>query len=493
MGWTGRRSGGEDNSPTPGRQPGHNPVAARRPVHRSMRYQSVLTIPIELRRGARQPLYQQIAGQIETAAGEGRLVSGTALPSSRTLAGLLGVSRGVVAAAYDLLSARGRLAGRAGSGSYLVGPAAGPGEPSAARAPELVDLRPGGPGVDVFPVPAWRAAWRRASFRPPPAHPPPALGLPELRRAIAGHLRETRGLALAGCDLVVTAGTAPGLRAVLQALRLAGPQVAVEEPGPPALRRAVSPGLGDPSLLPVDRAGARVADLPPSCRAVVVSPDGHEPLGHIMSAERRAEAAAWAAETGGWLVEVACDTVFRPDAYRLPRLSTLAGGSTVVVGGFGTLLAPGIGLGYAVVPAALARRLARLVAGRGEQPPHILQLAIAELLTSGAVTRLMHQLGRAYRRKRRLVETALHPVARLAGLGAAGSAVLYLPGEQDGRYAARELHRRGVRVRALAAYHCPDRLPQPARSGLVIGYGHLPDPALRAGLAALARELAALA
>jgi DNA-binding transcriptional MocR family regulator len=54
------------------------------------------------------------------------------------------------------------------------------------------------------------------------------------------------------------------------------------------------------------------------------------------------------------------------------------------------------------------------------------------------------------------------------------------------------LRRRGLRVLPLASYHAADRPPAGARSGLVIGYGHLPGPVLRAGLARLARELAAL-
>lgn len=122
-----------------------------------MRYRAVLTIPIGLRRDGPQPLYEQIAGQIGTAVGDGRLAGGTALPSTRTLAALLGVSRGVVATAYDRLSASGCVQARAGSGSYVAGSPA-PTARTVAASPELVDLRPGGPAADVFPVRAWRAA-----------------------------------------------------------------------------------------------------------------------------------------------------------------------------------------------------------------------------------------------------------------------------------------------------------------------------------------------
>lgn len=225
----------------------------------------------------------------------------------------------------------------------------------------------------------------------------------------------------------------------------------------------------------------------------MVSPDAHEPLGFLLSARRRQQAVSWAQATGGWLVEVAGGAVFRPQA-GLPGLSELAGGNAVVIGGFGAVLGPGSDLGYAVVPASLVGPVRELVAGASEQPPYVLQRVVAELLAGGTVTQLMHRLGQAYRRKWRLAEPVLRRLGVLAGPGGAGTAVLCLPGGRDARVAAAALRDRGVRVRPLAEYYAAAQpakgwLPAPARSGLVVGYGHLPDPALRTGLAALAASL----
>jgi GntR family transcriptional regulator/MocR family aminotransferase len=253
------------------------------------------------------------------------------LPSTRTLAELLGVSRGVTAAAYDLLFTRGYLASEPGSGTYVAGspdPMPRRTEPSRLRtepslpagdADTAIDLRPDQLNTEAYPLAAWRAAWREASFRRPPAHPLPPLGVPELRRAVAEHLLTTRGVDLMDKEIVITGGRAHGLRIVLDALGLYGSQVAVEEPAPPAVHRAAGDGPDRPASLPVDAEGARVEGIPVSCRAAVVSPDAHVPLGHILSAQRRRAVTAWASDTGGHVVEIACDAVFRPEASRLPR------------------------------------------------------------------------------------------------------------------------------------------------------------------------------
>lgn len=84
-------------------------------------------LPIPLDRTAPEPLSVQVADALRAAATGGVLRVGERLPSSRTLAQRLGVSRAVVSTAYDQLHAEGWIAGRRGSGTYLrTAPAAAP-------------------------------------------------------------------------------------------------------------------------------------------------------------------------------------------------------------------------------------------------------------------------------------------------------------------------------------------------------------------------------
>lgn len=70
-----------------------------------------------------EPLSVQIVRQLEEAILNGRVAGGTRLPSTRSLARTLGVSRNTVLTAYDELAARRFLRSRRNVGIYVFAPA----------------------------------------------------------------------------------------------------------------------------------------------------------------------------------------------------------------------------------------------------------------------------------------------------------------------------------------------------------------------------------
>jgi GntR family transcriptional regulator/MocR family aminotransferase len=418
-----------------------------------MRYREMLTVSIALDRGGDRSLHRQLADQICTAIDAGSLVSDARMPSTRTLASLFGVSRGVTAAAYDLLTERGYVHAKSGSGTY-VRARAKPVARSKADEAEIIDMRPGLPSTEAMPIRAWRAAWRQASHQPPPVGDPPLLGLPVLREAIAAHLRLTRGLVTSDHQVVVTTGLGAGLRLVLDVVGES--RAALEHPAPPTLWRSI-------------RAVPLVSDIP--CRVVAVSPDGHNTTGRVMSADRRQQLAGWSARTGGTIVEMMGDNVVRPST--APRLVDLAE-RTCVAGEFRDLLA--MQLGYVLVPSHLLDRIGHL-----DRPSHIMQLAAAHLLANGV--RLVHRVGQVRARKRAIVESVLsQPVGN--------TIVLPLPTGVLAADVVTELLGRGVHAETLAAYHFA---PEPAPQALLLGYSHLPDSVLRKALSELTKVLTRMA
>jgi GntR family transcriptional regulator/MocR family aminotransferase len=436
-----------------------------------MRVPAQPAFPITVIRDGGPPLPEQIATQIGAAVAGG--LHGR-LPSTRTLAGFLGVSRGVTAAAYDLLAARGMLVNRPGSGAYArrcdTGPRRGsdqaahrtdPGsrgpEPAgirpdlpwrSARTPEPVDLRPVVANDRLFPVAEWRSAWRDATFRPPAPDAPPALGLTGLREAVAAHVRAALGVRLTNRQVIVTAGRAAGLRLVRDLLRLDSDQLTGTVTGGAPAKRI---------------------------RAVVTGADAREPGGVLMPQQQREQLAAWARRTGGVVVDVAGDTGLSAAARRLPRLIDVTGELGILLGGFGDAWAAALDVGFAIVPTALA------AGWYPAQPPgDLAQRAMTALLRSGAVDRLNRRLDRLAGQRDPLVRAAFEglPGVRYEGGELGGVAVLALSRRIDAGRVAAEVLARGVRVGHLSG---PPRL--------VLGYLRPGDDELRRALATVRSAL----
>src|SRR3954447_8406788 len=102
------------------------------------------------------PLRAQLEAQLRAAIRSGRLAADEKLPSTRSLAGDLGLSRGLVQECYEQLVAEGYLTARVGSATRVSATARGPERLERPERPELLlgasADPPPGPHLDVdFP------------------------------------------------------------------------------------------------------------------------------------------------------------------------------------------------------------------------------------------------------------------------------------------------------------------------------------------------------
>jgi GntR family transcriptional regulator/MocR family aminotransferase len=406
----------------------------------------------------------------------GRLAPGTRLPSSRSLARDLGLARNTVAAAYAQLVAEGWLEGRQGAGTRVaLHPAFAPPAPSTPPPPRppLYDLRPGVPDLTSFPRSAWIAAARRA-LREAPFD---ALGYGdprgriELRRALAEYLARARGVAASPERIVVCTGLVQGLSLLRTALDTTW---AAEEYGHAAHRRGL-----DAAPLPVDGDGAVVANLG-TRGAVLLTPAHQFPLGSTLSPTRRRQTVAWARSTGGIVVEDDYDGEFRYDRRPVGALQALAPEHVVYAGTASKSLAPGVRLGWLVVPGPL---LDRVLAARahGDWPSAIDQLTLAELIASGGYDRHVRRMRIAYRRRR---DRLLATVRRVTGIDAGLHAVVEV--DEDEAVVVDRARRHDVIVEGLDAYRFGE---EPRNPALVVGYGTPPEHAWQGALERLRLNL----
>ncbi len=427
-----------------------------------------------------------------------RVTSGTRLPSTRVLARDLGVSRRLVVEAYEQLVAEGWLEARQGSGTFVAhaAPADAPGDTPAAGLPpepERVpyDFFPGEPDLSSFPREAWLRALRDVLREAPDAvlgYPDPA-GRPELRAALSAHLRRVRGAEAEPGRVIVVSGARQGLALLGRALARAGHvRIAVERPSLPqhveVLRAAGLEVVG----VNVDDEGLSVDDLQRSgADAIVATPTHQMPLGIALSTARRAELLTWStAHDRRLIVEDDYDAEYRYDRRPVGALQGVAPGQVAYLGSASKTLAPGLRLGWLLLPERLVADV-RLEKELDDGGSEVLgQLALARLLESAAYDQHLRRARRANRRRRDALVTALAeqvPGARLDGLAAGLHAIVRLPATVDIAALAAATAARGVAAAPLPG-------PHGRTAALILGYARLSEPAIREGVRRLAAALA---
>lgn len=472
------------------------------------------------------PLYLQLYEQLRRAVLNRRLGPGARLPSSRTLASELGLSRATVIEAYDRLWSEGYLEARVGSGTRVTAtlpeerlaaatPARRPAEghasvrlsrraqllvPSLAGAGQLDVTRPflpGYPAIDLFPIAVWRRlAWRRLRARNQVdlLRPSEPAGNAALRSAIAAHLRLTRGVRCTAEQVVITTGTQQTLARLAALLLDPGDSAWIEDPGYPGARRALLAAGARLVPVPVDDAGIMVdagIEREPRARLAYVTPSHQFPTGATMSLERRLRLLQWAGDADAWILEDDYDGEYRYEERPLQALQGMDGaGRVIYMGTFAKILFPSLRLGYAVLPPALVPAFVAARAADTGAPPLLEQLVLGDFLREEHLARHLRRMRLVYRDRRDALLDALaqrcasHLVTGPAGAGIHLAATLIRGSDVD---VAKRAADRGLTAFAVSEFALEPRRP----GGLVLGFAGWSPAKLRNAVDLLAAVLSA--
>ena len=451
---------------------------------------------VTLDRERADPLHRQLEQELRLAVRAGRLVPHAPLPSSRALASQLGVSRGIVVEAYEQLVAEGYLVTRPG-GTTQVAPGAAvsadrPAEPPADVPPE-VDFRPGRPDLDEFP----RATWLRSIRRVLAEVPSQRLtyldgrGVPELRVALADYLNRVRGTCAEPENIVITSGFMQGVSLLGGVLRARGVRrIAVEDPSHADTQERIR-ALGlDLVGIPVDADGIRVDELEDANVGAVLVTAAHQfPTGAVLPARRRAALVDWASRRGGLVIEDDYDAEFRYDREPIGAMHGLNPTRVVYGGSASKTLAPGLRLGWLVLPSDLTDEVREAKRATDHGSPALDQLTFADFISHGELDRHLRQLRAIYRRRRDMLLDALRrhlpdlePVGASAGL----HMLAWLPAHLDEVAAVDGARAASIGIDRVGAH----RFTAGGRGGLVFGYGGIGEGAIEPGVRRLAEALA---
>jgi GntR family transcriptional regulator / MocR family aminotransferase len=454
---------------------------------------------VELRKDDPLPLHRQLEQELRGAIRLGRLEPDSPLPSTRVLAEQLDLSRGVVVEAYEQLVAEGYLTSLPGGATRVATratvPAPAPAVPAAA--PDIrINFAYGRPDVSQFPRQVWLRSMRRVLIEAPNDRLTyqDRRGTEELREALAAYLNRVRGTAANADRIVICNGFAQAIDLIVQLVKArGGRRIAVEDPGDADGRVAVHRHGLETVPIPVDAGGISIEALRRSgADAAFLTPAHHYPTGAVMAPDRRADLLAWADERGALILEDDYDAEYRYDREPIGAIHGLAPERVVYAGSASKTLAPGLRLGWMIVPAEHVDAVGALKDANDRGSSSLDQLAFADFLSRGEFDRHLRRMRPIYRERRDALLEALArhlPGLRPVGASAGLHVMARLPDGVDEEELIATAVARGVKVTGLShTYHDLDTAP----GGLILGYGAVTTSEIQQGVQLVAEALARL-
>lgn len=372
---------------------------------------------LSLQTASDEALYRQLYNRFKDAIVSGCYPPGTRVPSIRTLAQQLNVSRNTVEMAYDLLVGEGYFASNGQAGTSIAKQFSRQlirNLPEPCTTPPLSQVQPfqiGIPAQDAFP----RKLWKNLSFAHLKEHHglihADSQGYAPLRGAIAAYLNVSRGIRCDAEQIIITSGYRQSLQLLLTGLLNDGEGVWTEDPCYPAARHLLAQNRISHHPLPVDAEGMMVQEgmkQAPTARVALVTPANQSPLGVVMSARRKSELLDWAVENQGWIIEDDYDSEYCGESRLAPTLASLdRNGRTYYMGTFSKTLFPALRLAYLVVPLQKNAYFIDLAGQMLDGCPLHSQATLADMMQQGFFARHIKKMRTLYNTRRAMLASAL--------------------------------------------------------------------------------------
>lgn len=482
-----------------------------------------LLLSIRIDHGASQPVSTQLCVALREMILTGGFAPGDRLPASRTLAQDLGVSRTTVIEVFNRLTAEGLIESQTGSGTYVSAVLAANRPKPVPHADALPQAAPrlskvmaqaverfgerrrlphaprafttALPAFDAFPMAQWAklsAKYLRGAREEVMGYGDPD-GSPQLRRALASHLRANRGITCDPEQIFIVGGAQQAFHLIGSTLLDPGDKVWFENPGAIGARNSLIASGADLVPVPVDRDGLRVDEglrRAPRFRLAFVTPSHQQPLGSVMSLERRFALLHAAQQAGAWVIEDDYDGEFFFGGRPPPTLKSVdTTGLVIYVGTFSKSLFPALRVGYLLAPPALVGTFRTIMSKFLQGVPSHIQGVVAEFIDEGHFAAHVRRMRHTYLERHQTLLAAsqrrlgglLDVVPTDSGLHTVG----FLPGALPEALIAREADLRGVTASPIGRF----AITPVDLNGLVLGFGSVPPKAIEAGVGVLANVL----
>jgi len=377
-----------------------------------MKGNSVKFTPL-LNRKDDMPLYQQLYEYIKKEIVSSRVEVNDKLPSIRSLADYLNVSRNTVDVAYQQLLAEGYVESRPKSGMYVTNtqfdllqidkkPAVFL-HPHSETKSCTYDFRYGKVDSRLFPLNEWKKRYNESlqTYRESLFTYQESQGEESLRKEIATYLYQSRGVVCSKHQIIIGAGTQQSLSLLAQMLKPSIRDIAFENPcydGASFVFKQHGFSLKPVSL---NNKGINIQELYDSlARAVYVTPSHQFPYGMIMPVSRRIELLKWANDRNGFIIEDDYDGEFRYKGSPIPSLQSLdSKGRVIYTGTFSKSFMPSLRISYLVLPEVLLKEYHERFSLYEQAVPALHQRTLGLMMKAGEWSKHLRRVRTAYQLK----------------------------------------------------------------------------------------------
>ena len=478
---------------------------------------------IAVDRSSSVPLHRQIYDTYRTAILTQKLATGQKVPSSRSLAAELGVSRIPVLSAYAQLLEEGYFESKAGGGTFVSRslpeklPFSGhyaevkklsSGRRAVSRRSEsLPSFMPapwlygrgafsvGQVAVEHFPFQIWSRLVSRyyRGVKASPLHFSGPMGSKDFRNTIAKYLRTVRAVNCDPDQIMVVNGSQQALDLTARVLVDAGDSVWLEDPGYRLGRQAFMLAGCELVPVPVDEEGLDVSAglaIGRNARAAYVTPSHQFPMGATMSPARRRQLLEWAQSAGAWIIEDDYDGEYR---YQNLPPASLQGedryARVIYIGTFSKTLYPSLRVGYVVMPPDLVDRFVAVRLAMDVYPSDLFQAVLSDFIQEGHYSRHLRRTRLLYRERREILVKSLRKhfgsALEIRGEESGLHLVATLPRGFDDQQVAKLAAERNVWAWPLS----PCYLGSSSQQGLVLGFGSTTPEEIEPAVVRLKRVL----
>lgn len=470
-------------------------------------------ITISLNPDSKEPMYQQIYEYIKQEILSGRLSHPDKLPSARSLAGFLQVSRSTVDTAYDQLVAEGYVEPKEKRG-YFVNPMTHIQNFSSLSSPQkfceanqsqnsvsknknntiYYDFNPDSIDTTHFPYSVWKSIGKNELDNSDNFLAGNHFGEVDLRKSIAAYLHGSRGVQCTPEQIIVGAGL-DHLLQMLCVLFQRKKIVAMEDPGYKSARKVLLASGYTVRDIPLRNNTFDLTSLKQSDADICyVTPTHQFPLGTVMPVPVRQTLLTWAMEQQGrYIIEDDHDSEFRYVGKPIPALQSLdTRGNVIYIGTFSKAISPALRVGYMVLPPALYEQYQEICGSFSCPVSRINQAILTGFIRDGYFEKHLNRMRKRYKNKHDFMVSCIHEYFPddtfcITGDNAGLYVLLHYYGKETAENIEKRAEKNDIKLYSLKKYYAS--LPADFHPTYLLGFANMSEDRIRKGLHLLAKEV----